>query len=67
MWGQVGITSGISIGDDAVISAKSGVSKSLEGGKTYAGAPAVELREKYKEMAMLRKLPNLLSEQKQSK
>lgn len=60
-WGQVGVTSGIHIGDKAVISAKSGVSKSLEGGKTYAGTPAEELRIKYKEMAMLRRLPELLA------
>jgi UDP-3-O-[3-hydroxymyristoyl] glucosamine N-acyltransferase len=67
LWGQVGLTSGITIGDGAIISAKSGVSKSLEGGKTYAGVPAIELREKYKEMAMLRKLPNLLSKDKPTK
>lgn len=59
LWGQVGITSGISIGDKAVISAKSGVSKSLEGGVTYAGTPAEDLRSKYKELALLRRLPEL--------
>lgn len=60
-WGQVGVTSGISIGDKTVISAKSGVSKTLEGGKTYAGIPADDIRIKYKEMAMLRRLPELMA------
>lgn len=61
VWGQVGVTSGVNIGDKAVVSAKSGVSKDLEGGKTYAGLPAEEFRIKYKEMAMLRKLPEILA------
>lgn len=61
LWGQVGITSGVNIGDDAVLSAKSGVSKSLEGKKIYAGAPAIEFKEKYKEMAALRSLPDLVN------
>jgi UDP-3-O-[3-hydroxymyristoyl] glucosamine N-acyltransferase len=56
IWGQVGITSGITIGAKAVISAKAGVSKSLEGGKSYFGIPAGEFREKYKEIAIIRKL-----------
>lgn len=58
IWGQVGITSGVTIGSKAVISAKSGVSKSLEGDKSYFGIPAGEFREKYKEIAALRKLMN---------
>ena len=40
----------------AVVLAKSGVSKSLEGGKTYFGIPAEEVREKYRELATLRML-----------
>lgn len=58
IWGQVGITSGVTIGSKAVISAKSGVSKSLDGDKSYFGIPAGEFREKYKEIAALRKLMN---------
>lgn len=60
LWGQVGISSGITIGTKAVVLAQSGVSKSLEGGKTYFGYPAGEAREKYKEMASLRVLPEVL-------
>ncbi len=60
IWGQVGITSGITIGKKAVISAKAGVSKSLEGGKGYFGIPADDFRSKYKEIAAIRKIPEIL-------
>jgi UDP-3-O-[3-hydroxymyristoyl] glucosamine N-acyltransferase len=60
IWGQVGITSGITIGAKAVISAKAGVSKSLDGGKHYFGIPADDFRSKYKELASIRKIPEIL-------
>lgn len=60
IWGQVGITSGITIGKKAVISAKAGVSKSLEGSKSYFGIPADDFRTKYKEIASIRKIPEIL-------
>ncbi|NNL32185.1 MAG: UDP-3-O-(3-hydroxymyristoyl)glucosamine N-acyltransferase [Flavobacteriaceae bacterium] len=60
IWGQVGITSGVTIGEKAVISAKAGVSKSLEGHKSYFGIPADDFRSKYKEIASIRKIPEIL-------
>ena len=60
MWGQAGVAANVTIGEGAVIGAKSGVSKSLAGGKVYFGAPAVEMRQKHKEMAALRKLPEII-------
>jgi UDP-3-O-[3-hydroxymyristoyl] glucosamine N-acyltransferase len=45
IWGQVGTTSGITIGEKAVFGAN-GVTKSVEGGKTYFGTPIEESREK---------------------
>ncbi len=56
LWGQAGTTSGITIGENAVISAKAGVSKSLEGSKTYFGTPAEEAREYYKHVAKVKNL-----------
>lgn len=58
-WGQAGVTSGITIGKKAVISAKSGVSKSLEGGKLYMGTPAEEGKSAYKKYVLLNRLPEL--------
>ncbi len=60
IWGQAGLTSGITIGEKAVISAKSGVSKSLEGHKSYFGIPADDFRKKYKEIASIRLIPELI-------
>jgi len=60
LYGQVGIAQALHIGKNAVVLAKSGVSKSLEAGKTYFGIPAEEVREKYKELAALRQLPELI-------
>lgn len=56
MWGQVGCIANVTIGEGAVILAKSGIGKSLEGGKTYFGAPAGEARKKLKELATLSNL-----------
>lgn len=54
MWGQVGVISAIRIGKGAVVLAQTGVSKSLEGGKTYFGSPAEEARTRMKHLAALR-------------
>lgn len=61
LWGQVGVSSGITIGKGAVLLATSAASKSLPGNTSYFGAPAEPIRQKYKEMAAMRKLPDLLS------
>ncbi len=60
LWGQVGITSGITIGSKAVVLGQSGITKSLEGGKTYFGSPAEDARKKYKELASIRILPEII-------
>lgn len=60
LWGRVSINKDIVIGKGAVILAHSGVDKSLEGGKTYFGVPAVEARRAWKELAALRQLPEII-------
>lgn len=59
IWGQVGITSAIRVGAKAVLWGQAGVSKSLEGGKGYFGSPAMEAREHLKQLAVMRKMPEL--------
>lgn len=61
IWGQVGVTSGITIGEKAIISAQSGVSKSLPGNKSYFGTPADDFRKKYKELASIRQIPEIIA------
>lgn len=60
LWGQVGTTSGITIGERAVVLAQSGVSKSLAGDKVYFGYPAEESRDKLKQLAHIKKIPDLI-------
>jgi len=64
LWGQVGTTSGITIGEKAVILGQTGVTKSVEGGKTYFGTPIGESREILKQMANIKKIPEILNKLK---
>ena len=64
LWGQVGTTSGITIGTKAVILGQTGVTKSVPGGKTYFGTPIQESRETLKQLANLRKIPEILEKLK---
>lgn len=64
MWGQVGTTSGITIGTKAVIMGQTGVTKSIEGGKSYFGTPIEESREKLKQLANVKRIPEILNKLK---
>ena len=64
LWGQVGTTSGITIGTKAVIMGQTGVTKSVEGGKSYFGTPIQESREKLKQLANIKKIPEILNKLK---
>ncbi len=64
LWGQVGTTSGITIGAKAVIMGQTGVTKSVEGGKSYFGTPIEESREKLKQLANIKKIPEILNKLK---
>jgi UDP-3-O-[3-hydroxymyristoyl] glucosamine N-acyltransferase len=64
MWGQVGTTSGITIGTKAVVMGQTGVTKSIEGGKTYFGTPIEESREKLKQLAYIKRIPEILEKLK---
>ncbi|MSP85187.1 MAG: UDP-3-O-(3-hydroxymyristoyl)glucosamine N-acyltransferase [Flavobacteriaceae bacterium] len=60
LWGQVGTTSGITIGTKAVVLGQTGITKSIEGGKIYFGTPVEESREKLKQLANIKKIPEML-------
>ncbi len=62
LWGQVGVVSDIVIGEGAVVLGQAGVGKSLEGGKSYLGSPCDEARKKFREIAAIRKLPEIIEE-----
>ena len=60
LWGQVGVISGITIGKGAVVYAQSGVGRNLEGGKAYFGSPCDDARKKYRELAGIKLIPELI-------
>lgn len=57
--GQVGLAGHLEIGDQAVVGAQTGVNKSLAGGTTYMGYPAVEAQEWREEVALVHRLGKL--------
>lgn len=59
LWGQVGVQKDLTIGKGAVVLGQSGVGKSLEPGKTYFGSPTSDARVKMKELALLKRLPEI--------
>lgn len=59
LWGQVGVSKTLTIGKGAVLYAQSGAPASLDGGKNYFGSPAIEAKEKMKELVWIKRLPEL--------
>ncbi len=60
LWGQVGVQKDLTIGKGAVVLGQSGIPKSLEAGKTYFGSPVQEAREKMREIAFVKQLPDII-------
>lgn len=67
LWGQVGVNKDIIIGSGAVVMGKSGVTKSLKGGRVYAGNPARDNRQWLVEQALVSKLPENRNSLKENK
>lgn len=59
LYGKVGVSKDIKIGDKAVVLASSNVDKDLSPHGTYFGSPAINARDKWKEMAIVRMLPKM--------
>lgn len=59
LWGQVGVQKDLVIGKGAVVLGQSGVAKTLEGGKTYFGSPVRDAVDKMKELALIKRLPEV--------
>ncbi len=59
LWGQVVVNKDVTVGKGAIVLATAGIDKSIEGNKVYYGAPAEEARKKWRELALIRKLPEM--------
>ena len=59
LWGQVGVNKDLTIGKGAVVLAQSGVPASIEAGKTYFGSPVEEAKTKMRELAWIKRIPEM--------
>jgi UDP-3-O-[3-hydroxymyristoyl] glucosamine N-acyltransferase len=67
IWARVAIGKDLVIGKGAVVMATSATGKSLEAGKVYMGAPAIEVKKYWRQLSMLRNLPDLIEKIKKDK
>lgn len=59
VWGQAGIQKDLRIGSGTEVLAQSGVAKSTVPGSRVFGSPATDAREKMKEIALMKRLPEM--------
>lgn len=57
---QAGVGGHVTVGDRAILIGRAGVTASVPGGETYAGKPALPMREEMKLQAHVRRLPKLV-------
>ena len=57
--GQVGIAPHLKIGNNSVVASKAGVTKSLKGGRIYAGFPAREIKDHNRRQALINQIDKL--------
>ncbi len=57
--GQVGVSDHVHLGDGVVVGAQSGVKNDIPGGQTYFGNPAGPMAEISRQLAALRRLPEM--------
>jgi len=62
--GQVGLTDNIEIGDGVIVGAQSGVSHSIAAGQRVFGSPAVERKEAFQIIGLMKRLPKLAEQLK---
>ena len=63
--GKASVAGHLEVGDHAKLAAKSGVTKSLSGGETYAGMPAREISEKNRQDAHISRMPMMAKKLKE--
>jgi UDP-3-O-[3-hydroxymyristoyl] glucosamine N-acyltransferase len=59
IWGQAGISKTLTIGDNAVILAQSGLGENVDAGKVYFGTPAGPALQKQKELIWIKRIPEI--------
>jgi len=65
LWGQVGVNKTLTIGENTVVYAQSGVPASTGRNKVYFGSPAIEAKQKQKELVWIKRIPEMWEKLKQ--
>ena len=60
LWGQVGVKSDVVVGEGAVLLAQAGLGEDVPDGAAYFGSPAGDARSKMREIAALKRLPEVI-------
>ena len=63
--GHAGLTDNVEVGDGVIVGANSVVMGNLAAGRKVTGTPALDMRERYRMIAMTRRLPKLIEQLKQ--
>jgi len=61
LWGQVGCASDVTLESGVTVFAQSGIGKDLEEGRTYFGSPCDDYKVKFRELAAVKKLPEIIN------
>jgi UDP-3-O-[3-hydroxymyristoyl] glucosamine N-acyltransferase len=59
LWGQVGVSKTLTIGENTVIYAQSGVGNTLPANKVYFGSPVDDASVKKRELVWVKRIPEL--------
>jgi UDP-3-O-[3-hydroxymyristoyl] glucosamine N-acyltransferase len=59
LWGQVGVNKTLTIGANAMVMGQAGVISGIEGNKIYWGTPAIDVREKKREVIWIKRIPEM--------
>lgn len=62
LWGQVGVSKTLTVGENAVVLAQSGIPSTLKGNQTYFGTPAEEANTKKRELVWVKRIPQIWKE-----
>lgn len=60
--GQAGISDHVTIGDGAIVAAQAGVTKDVPAGTTVAGSPHMKIKDYWRRLANIKKIPELIKE-----
>lgn len=63
--GQVGLTDNIEIGDGVIVGAQAGIMNDIEAGEKVVGSPAINSKEAFQIMGLMKRLPKLNKQLKQ--